>query len=299
MSQNETNDEEESTKVDFTFSSQAPELTQEILPVRATELSNLKNLNHEAREKVLQDLLRLILFKALAGEPIDRTKVIKEAGISDARISSAAFDEVNTRLQAIFDFKLVRVPSWMEKIKDLPKKFKDRYYVINQAEDTSGCHSRALHSSCRMGAVGRGFLMVVLGFIFCKGVPRSDGSRWLLDKDLFELLHKVDENIPADPPIPGTRRKKSNKTEQDFPDIDLLLPHYVHMDYLLEVKASQNEQVAAMNAKAEADSMFYALGPRAVMEIGRQQIVFFCAESLDENVDQSMLDEIHDDEDPN
>mmetsp|Transcript_12431 Transcript_12431/g.34500 ORF Transcript_12431/g.34500 Transcript_12431/m.34500 type:complete len:379 (-) Transcript_12431:50-1186(-) len=301
--ENNADDDDENDDGEMMFSSQAPEMTQEIMQVKATEHNNLMALDEDAREKVLQDLLRLVLFKGLAGEPIDRVKVAKEAGISDARISSAAFDEVNTRLKDIFDYKLVRVPAWMEQMKDLPKKFKDRYYVVNGAafddDQTAGAHHKAIHSNTVQGSVERGLLMVILAFVFCKGDPRSDGSRWLLDKDLYELLHKVDENIHSEPPLPGQKRGKRRNQQalEGTPDVDALLHKFVHMDYLLEVKAGANEQLMSMNDNAEPESIFYALGPRSAMEIGRLQIVYFCAELLDGDVDQTMLDELKDEED--
>mmetsp|Transcript_11251 Transcript_11251/g.14823 ORF Transcript_11251/g.14823 Transcript_11251/m.14823 type:complete len:363 (-) Transcript_11251:67-1155(-) len=278
------------------FSSQAPELTQEILPVRATDRNNLMKLGEEAREKAIQDLLRLILFKGLAGEPIDRTKVVKDSGIGDARISSAAFDEVNSRLSAIFDFKLVRVPEWMEKMKDFPQRLKDRYYLINEVVDEDGSHSRGLHATSEEGSIEKGLLMVVLGFVFCKGEPRSDGSRWLLDKDLYELLHKVDDNIHSEPPIQGMKQKRGNHAVAGTPDVDALLQKFVHMDYLLAIKASSSEQLQTMNPNADPENLFYAMGPRAAMEIGRKQVIFFCADSLDQEPDPSMLQEIEGDD---
>jgi hypothetical protein len=41
----------------------------------------------------------------------------------------------------------------------------------------------------------------------------------------------------------------------------------------------------------------YAMGPRAAMEIGRKQIVYFCAEVLDEEPDETMIAEIEQVED--
>lgn len=159
--------------VEIMFSSQVPEICQEIAPVRAGDRNNLNRLGEEAREKAIGDLLQLVLMKGLAREPIDRQKVIKEAGISDARISSAAFAEVNHRLQLMFDFKLAPVPAFLQSIKDFPNKYKDRYYLLNIAQDADGSHSRALHSVSQQGILEKGLLMVVLGFIFCQGGDRK------------------------------------------------------------------------------------------------------------------------------
>ena len=53
-------DEEDAAAVpDAMFSSQIPELSQSILPVKANERSNLRRMNEEAREKAINDLTRL------------------------------------------------------------------------------------------------------------------------------------------------------------------------------------------------------------------------------------------------
>jgi len=36
----------------------------------------------------------------------------------------------------------------------------------------------------------------------------------------------------------------------------------------------------------------YSMGPRAAMEIGRRQVIYFCSEILDEQPDPTMLQEI-------
>ena len=43
---------------------------------------------------------------------------------------------------------------------------------------------------------------------------------------------------------------------------------------------------------ADENSFLYALGPRAAVEIGRRQIIFFCAEILDEEANDEMLQEV-------
>jgi MAGE family len=303
-------DDEEEVEVDeveenavMMFSSQVPEFSQNIQPARAFEKANLLKLGEEAREKAIKDLTRLILFKALAGEPIDRTKCVKEAGISDARISSAAFEEVNIRLRNCFDFELKRIPAWMEKLKNLPKSLADRYYAINCLEDdTNGVHSKAIHSVHETSSVEKGFLMVVLALTYCKGEPVSDGSRWILDKDLYSFLNRIDENIPSEPPVLGSKKSRHFNGPGGeggvgmTPDADVLLEKFVRRDYLFKEKG--NETLLSMSHNAEDWSSFYSMGPRAAMEIGRKQVIFFCAEILDEEPDPTMLKELeNDDED--
>jgi hypothetical protein len=281
------------------FSSQAPEMTQEILPVRTGELNNLNSLPETAREKAISDLTRLALFRGLAGDAIDRTKCIKEAAIADKRISTAAFEEVNKRLHNIFSFELRRMPLWMEKCKSFPSKFKDRYYLINTiSEDTAGLHSKGIHSVHADASIEKGFLMVVLALAYCKGEPRNDGSRWILETDLYALLHRTDENIPSAPPTAKRRTQSTQVSNSEdgggvamTPDVDVLLNTFVQRDYLVSAKLAPLDQ----NTQSDEAVVWYTMGPRAAMEIGRKQILYFCAEILDQEPDPTMLLELQQD----
>lgn len=287
------------------FTSQVPEMTQDIIEAKSHERMNLMQMSENQREKVICDLSRLVLFKALAGDAIDRSKCLKEAGIStDTRISSAAFDEVKVRLNNCFGFEVKRIPTWMERVKGVSKLQKDRYYVTNGIE-SDGSHSKALHAVHEHSSIEKGFLMVVLGFVYCKGDSRNDGSRWLHDKDLYALLHRLDENIPPDPPAINSKRSKTahasmSQVSSRFdggagvaqtPDVDALLCKFCHQDYLLKEKATE-QQIAESSGTINEDSCFYAMGPRAAIEIGRRQVIFFCGEILDEEPDPTMLLEL-------
>lgn len=298
------------------FTSQRPELTQEIAQVKAHERNKLSEMSENQREKMICDLTRLVLFKALAGDAIDKTKCIKEANITDSRVSSAVFDAVQKRLNDCFGFTLKRLPEWMESIKGVSKVQKERYYVINGLTQADGSHSRALHMVHEQPSIEKGFLMIVLGFIYCKGDPRNDGSRWLLDKELYALLHRLDENMPAEPPTTtaSSKQRSNNKgmsssSQSRFaggvgaaqtPDVDFLLHKFCQRDYLIREKPSeqqlQHHQLqggdGGGNANFDEDSCFYTMGPRAAIEIGRRQVIYFCGEILDEEPDPTMLQEL-------
>ena len=293
------------------FSSQVPELSQEIAPVRAGDRNNLNRLGHDAREKSISDVLQLVLFKGLAREPIDRSKILTEAGLQGTRFSSAIFSEVKDRLDDIFGFKLVAMPAYLQDIKDCPKRYKDRYYLLNVALlDPEGTHSREMHAVSPQGVMEKGLLMIVLGLIFCQGEPRSDGTRWLAETDLYALLHKVDDNISGQPPdrtsgksssSGGTASAMSFATglaAGESPNVDQLLQKFVHMDYLWLAK--DNEQLVALfqanhgGEAVDAHTWFYSMGPRAALEVGRKQVIHFCAEMMDEEPDPSMYEGIED-----
>lgn len=300
MEQEISDDEEE----EMMFSQMPPEQSQPIQPVKPSERNNLEQMGTENKEKAIVALSRLVLFKALAGEPIDRLKCWKEAnadsGTND-RIATAVFDEAATNLRNVFGFELRRVPKYMEDSKSLPKKFKDRLYVTNESleEDKNpGKHAQAIHSVHSESAIEKGLLMVILSLAFCKGEPKADGSRWITDSDLYRLLHGIDEDIPEEPPaaanrkVSGTQARYHNDVEDGVsqtPDVDSLLEKFVHMDYLLKEKAGED---AGPGSQVVENTFQYAMGPRAAMEIGRKQIVYFCADILGEQADETMIAEI-------
>jgi len=272
--------------------SQLPRLEQsQTVPLpRSTEVRNLNNLNPTTRERAITVLSRLLLFKGLAREPIDRRKCVNEAlsDLKEERTSNAVFHEAVKRLVDVFGFDVCGIPSYMED--NLPSKYKDRFYVVNKSLDSDGTHSRHLHDNDGCGE--RALLMVVLAFAYCKGSMKNDGkdhtNRWISESMLYELLHEVDDNIPVSPA--GRRRRHHH---EGF-DVDDLLETFVRMDYLLKEKIEKGEDGRMFTDGTDDDVFVYAMGPRAALEIGRRQLVYFCAEILDEQPDPTMLSEIDD-----
>ena len=280
----------------FMFSQQVPEASQSVLPEKANERRKFDEMDPREREKALTSLSRHVLFKALDREPIDRLKAIKEAGINESRISGAIYQEVAQRFRNVFGFELKQTPPFMQQYKTLPAKFRDRYYVVNAVQDTDdGRHSKSIHSVHPIAKVEKGVLILTIALIFCNGESRKDGSRHLLGRDLYRLMHTVDENIPAEPPAQGTARAKATNVLQKMsttPNFDVMLENFVAWDYLVKDKA--NEENFLSQTTQEGD-VIYSMGPRAALELGRKQIITFCAEVLGEEPDPSMLKEIEGD----
>ena len=143
------------------FSSQYPEMSQAIVPPKPSEQTKLLDLTEEKREKAIADLTRAVLFKALAHEAFDRAKCAKDAGV-DSRISNALYEQVQLRLQNTFGFEMLKIPVFMENMKGLPEKYKNRYYVVNPLPDQHGENHKRLHSVHPDCAKEKGLLMVVL-----------------------------------------------------------------------------------------------------------------------------------------
>ncbi|VEU42577.1 unnamed protein product [Pseudo-nitzschia multistriata] len=283
------------------FSQLMPEPSQSVLPERPGERKNIDKMDREAQEKSLSAVSRMILFRAFEREPIDRLKIIKDAGISGSdRIGSAAFNEASQRLRNVFGFELNRIPKYMENMKGLPAKFKDRHYVLNGAvDDDRGTHSRQIHGVHEGSMIERGFIMLVNGLIFCKGESKGNSMRKILERDLYKYLHRVDDAIPEEPPAQGTSRAKARtqyrsgaRTETHTPNADALLEQCAHWDYFVKEKATE-ENCPFQNL--EEGDVLYSMGPRSAMEIGRKQIIAFCASILGEEPDLSMIGEVDDD----
>ncbi|GKY97502.1 hypothetical protein MPSEU_000708400 [Mayamaea pseudoterrestris] len=288
----EAPDDEPCSSSQFGLSSQFPEASQAIKAVKSSEQAKLFDLTEEKREQTIADLTRTVLFKALAHESIDRVKCAKEAGV-DGTLSSAIYEQAQIRLNNIFGFELKKIPAFMEKMKDLPAKYENRYYLVNPLSDQQGANHKRLLSVHDEVAKLNGLLMIVLSLIYCQGSPRADGSRWIPDQDLFALLHSLDDNIPSEPLDPGSKKKRmvtqssqanGGKGTQS-PDVDAALDLFEKRDYILKMKSSD------INPKLD-EGHHYAMGPRAMLEIGRKQVIYFCSEIMDEDVDPQMLKEL-------
>ena len=321
-----TNDEEEDddyfhlTQTQFAFSQQPADKSQNVDIARTSEITKLDALNPTTRNKIVTDLSRMLLFKALGmKDPVDRTKVCAEATGEVRGVSKSALNVAEKRLRDVFGFGVKCVSKKMGE--NLPARFKNRLYLINEvADDEEGTHSLNLHSAHKECMTERGLLMVVLSFAFCKGTSAvrsglmkgaGKKTRWITEHHLYSLLHRVDENIPSEPPsAEGRKKSRSGGGRQSLggggggegggvsetPDIDALLEKFVSQDYLLRDKIEEGDETTAGSSE-DGKVIAYAMGPRAAMEVGRRQVVYFCSNVLDEQPDPTMLAEIDEDED--
>ncbi|KAL9189677.1 hypothetical protein ACHAXT_009352 [Thalassiosira profunda] len=304
----------------FAFSQVQPDQSQFLDGCKPGEKKKFDALAATSRNRLVADLSRIMLFKALNGEAIDKPKVIAEAlgeDLKKERVGNAAMEEAEKRLADVFGFRVKQVS---EKMKDdLPNRFKTRYYLTNEvADDDDGSHRRALHSANAAKAAERALLMNVLAFAFCKGATQVHGgvmkgagkkTRWITEHHLYALLHAVDENVPKEPPsAEGKKRSRQSAGSRlsldaaagegagQTPDIDVLLEQFVAMDYLLRDKIDEPEGQRGSSQSDDGKVIAYAMGPRAVLEIGRRQIIMFCSNVLDEQPDPTMMAEIEEDE---
>jgi len=301
-------------------------------------MKNVSELDDTLREKIVTEISRALLFKSLTMEPIDRLPLLKKI-MEDFSSSNTSGEKKSLypglwelsceRLRAIFGFEVRDVPEYMTSAADVAKKYANLNYAVNIAtsssetnenkegvnSDPAGSHSKKIHSVHESGAIGRGLLMLILAFTYCKGELRSGGStRWLAEKMLYKLLHSIDGNIPAEPPSregasSSSRGQNSNRESGVFspgvkvrdgisltPDIDSLLETFVTRDYILRRKAEplamDDGGGSAGGSRGNGEFAYeYAMGPRSCLEVGRKQVIYFCAEVLGEEPDSTMLAE--------
>lgn len=298
----------------FTFSQIDPDQSQYLEAARDSERRKLDAIPPVARNRAVTNLSRTLLFRALSGDVIDKSKCVSEAlgdDMKKERVQNAVLCEAERRLRDVFGFSVRRVPARMED--ELPSRFGNRLYLINDvADDEDGTHSLNIQSSHVESSVEKGVLMMILAFAFCKGTSQvrsgqmkgaGKKTRWITEHNLYGLLHRVDENIPSEPPSAEGRKKSRQGGRKSLgdgadggvgqtPDIDALLERFVQLDYLLQDKIDMPDGREGSEEKVTA----YAMGPRAAMEVGRKQVIYFCSNILDEQPDPTMLAEVDEDE---
>lgn len=267
----------------------------------ASQYRNLDNLTEVERESLICATARTMLFLGAAKMPLDKKKVLDVAtkqylaNSGSSRLPSvmnAVFDSASQRLNDLFGYVVMPAPDFM--FESLPKKYTDRFYLVNPIKDLDGTHSKALHAHDE-DVAARGVLMVILAFAFCKGTLRSGikkgvGGRWITGAVLYRLLNSLDDRFPDEPPriIKGLSSRSRTRIEGLPCDFETLLDRFVAQDYLLREKDEQYDQ-----EDRDGVQYVYMMGPRSALEIGRKQLVYFCAEVLDEQEpDPTMLKEI-------
>ena len=216
------------TQTKFTFSQVGADASQFLDSARDAEKRKLDGIGAVARNKVVTDLSRILLFKGLAGACIDKTKVTAEAlgdDMKGERIQGAILGEAEKRLRDVFGFGVRRVPVKMEE--DLPSRFKSRLYLINDVTDNDdGLHSLNIHYADKNGSNEKGVLMMVLAFAFCKGTSQIRSGQMKVRTRSFyrpfpEGVHHIWERIIVIAKPKCCQTKPSNSNHRRLPS----MPH--------------------------------------------------------------------------
>jgi len=171
--------------------------------------------------------------------------------------------------------------------KILAKKYENLFYVVNTIHDEDGSHSYQLHKNS--SSWEKGVLMLIMSFMFCRGELRTENNwRYLKAEHLFRLLNEYDDRLPEEPPRNLAKATNPAIKHDDIEgwdcDLGTLLARFCERDYLIKEKVVSDEDHEL--------GVSYAIGPRAVLEVGRLQILTFIHEASGQEISDELLFEI-------
>ncbi|GMH93600.1 hypothetical protein TrST_g2908 [Triparma strigata] len=267
------------------FTQTLPEASQSLLHSTSNEDAAFLTLSPPVRSKLINDMVRYFIF--MAGQKKAFTKrMAVESVLEDYRkqkIAGAIFESATKKLHDLYGWSVLSTPSFM--LSSLPPKYKDLNYIINHLPpDTTGDHASALNERYDSGV--NGFLIVVLCLIYNKGFVRSDTKRrndfkWVKEESLYGWLNEIDGEI-------GEEVKKAKEVEvEGVGCVPNVLEDFVASNYLITEKVKTDNDFSGV---------YYAWGPRAALEVGRKQIIYYTANVLDQQPDPTMLQELEEGE---
>lgn len=269
--EDEGNNEEEGDQWKFTQTQPESCLLDEDCTPSSDSRSKATGIAEDEHRSLVAKMARYIVFKGGACEPILASKLNEEVmgeykktrGLGKQVLAEAAKVVRNT-----FGLKLVRAPRRNFE----QAKYKDSFYLINDITNPN-FRGDMLES---VNPALRGLLMAVVSLVYCSN--HGTVSHKMPEPQLVQHLDKLDPNSSR------AARERLFGCEDWETVLDLLCKqHYLHKE-----KESDNEGSAAVSV--------LGLGPRAFVELGRKQILFFTHEAVGQAVDQALLDEIAQDD---
>ncbi|CAH0477221.1 unnamed protein product [Peronospora belbahrii] len=246
--EDEEDDEEEEVLMDFTQTEYALRMSQtepakddddegggkktDREPIKPKALHKL---SEKALEELIAKLVRYMLYKGGLKLPIKFADISKDVYPQYKTVSRYFFFYAKQKIESVFGYRVVQVED---------SSNKELYLVINKS--SSQQHLLLMNKTGK--AASRGFLMIVLGLLWC-----APGRR-LSEEDLWKQL------ICLDPKV------QSKVNHPLLGDIPLLLKTFENQLYL--------------DATSELDSdlkkiKYYQYGPRTFLEVGKVQILNF------------------------
>lgn len=246
-------------------------------PLRQQDQTAYENLGATEKKLLLSSLIRYIVLKGSRKEPITRLKlnsdVVNKLQISRRNVLNGALKDAKETLRQVFGYELLQLPE-----RQFNKAgMKDCMFLVS-ALRVPGLQ-RDLHSYGK--DVGyRGLIMIVLGLIFCA----HDKIR---EKVLYEQLQGLEPQLQITAKGGSKDGEYSISGEvQGVGEVSEAFEKMRKEQYLLREKEESDE----------GHYFVYSMGPRAYVEIGRRQVLQFLAETMSQEVDQSLLKEIENDE---
>lgn len=240
--------DEEEAQLDFTQTDYAVQMTQasQIEPTeedgeeRRTNKTpslpkSVAQLQQKALDELTAKLVRYMLYKGGLKLPIKFADISKDVFPQYKSVSRYFFFHAKKQIEDVFGYRV-------EQVEDNPSK--ELYLVLNNASSQE--HLQLMNKTGK--AATRGFLMMILGLLWCAPVRR------LSEDELWKQLARLDPKI------------KENREHPQLGDISQLLKTFEAQLYL--------------DATSELDAdlkkvKHYAYGARTYMEVGKVQILNF------------------------
>mmetsp|Transcript_1640 Transcript_1640/g.4888 ORF Transcript_1640/g.4888 Transcript_1640/m.4888 type:complete len:273 (+) Transcript_1640:331-1149(+) len=214
-------------------------------------------------------MTRYVLFKGSKKVPVFKSKLTGDvaSAYKKNRVTTFCLAEAQKILRQVWGYDIVPAPRKSPK-EDFKGNVKDALFVVNRSAE-SPTLTHFTERECKE----RGFLMVVFSCI-------ASSQEWKIkETELFKHLHALDDKFPLETASPSSAKRNF---VQDLGNVVDLFDTFIKQGYLTKDRNAQ-------------DDLEYALGPRAYVDVGRNQILQFQADALGhDSVDPTMLKEMQD-----
>lgn len=238
--------------------------------VTQKEVDRADRLANDEVKSLVAKMVRYCLFRGSKKLPIVKAKLNEHVmgNYKKSRITNFVFGEAQNLLRAIWGYDLVPAPPRDARGTSFPGQLDDSWFLVVDKELWSLDHAELLamdldDQECRE----RAFLMVCFSAIV-------SASGALEENDLYRALAKVD------PSIEECSRKKGGKP---IPGLQANIA-----DLLDKVTREQHYLLKTV----EDGKNYYHLGPRALVEVGRFQMIQFQADALGERLEPTLISEL-------
>ncbi|KAG3253254.1 hypothetical protein PI124_g2156 [Phytophthora idaei] len=241
-------DEEEDALLDFTQTDYAAQMSQ-AEPLAGDDEEEeggkrnkeptmpkaLHKLSDKALDELTAKLVRYMLYKGGLKLPIKFADISKEVFSQYKSVSRYFFYHAKQKIENVFGYRVVQVED---------STSKELYLVLNNASSQE--HLLLMNKTGK--AASRGFLMMVLGLLWCAPARR------LSEDDLWKQLIRLDPTV------------KLKVNHPQLGDIPLLFKTFESQLYL---DSTSELDVDLKKIK------FYQYGPRTFLEVSKVQILNF------------------------
>ena len=223
---------------------------------------------------LVSKMARYMLLRGSKKAPIVKAKVA-DAVMGDykkLRITTYVFGKARDLLRDAWGYELAPAPPSCGDV-EFRGQAKDAWYLVYAPRLRSAKHAALAAAGLpERELAARGVLMAALAMVQAHG-----GA--IREKELYRMLSAVDPRLPDEP----TQNPKSARNE---------VPGVGNVAALLDEFKAQHYVVASKDTE---DEPTLALGPRALVDVGRYQITQFQADALGHAaVDAAMIQELAD-----